>query len=200
VLSHGFWTRRFQQDPTVIGGTVRINGQPFVIAGGAAPGFRGTSVVAADLWMPFDPAPPDSSYRRDVPAGLVRGRLKPGVSEAQAATEIETIGRALEDEYPDQSREHGLRLAAASYVPGNLALPLGGAVALITLFVSLVLAMACANLAGVLLARGRARRRELAIRIAIGGGRAHLVRQVLTETLLLLPPEPSAVWSWRGLS
>jgi predicted permease len=185
VLSHGFWTRRFQQDPTVIGRTVRINGRSFVIAGVAASDFRGTSVVAADIWVPFDPAPPDSSYRRDVPTGLVRGRLKPGVSEAQAAAQIETIGHALEKEYPDDNREHGLRLAAASYVPGNLALPLGGAFALIMLFVSLVLAIACTNLAGVLLARGRARRGELAIRIAIGAGRAHLVRQLLTETLLL---------------
>lgn len=184
VLSHAFWTRRFQQDSSVTGRSVRINGQPSVIAGVAASTFRGTSLVAADLWMPFDPAPPDPSSRRDVPAALVRGRLKPRVSVAQAATEVEMIGRALAEEYPE-NRQHGLRLAAASYIPGNLALPFGGVFVLVMLFVSLVLAIACANLAGVLLARGRARRGEIAIRMAIGAGRAHVVRQLLTETVLL---------------
>lgn len=184
VLSHAFWTRRFQQDPSVTGRSVRINGQPLVIAGVADSAFRGTSLVAADVWMLFDPALPDPSYRRGVPAALVRGRLKPRVSVAQAAAEAEMIGRALAEEYPE-NRQHGLRLVAASYIPGNLALPFGGVFVLVTLFVSLVLAIACANLAGVQLARGRARRGEIAIRMAIGAGRAHVVRQLLTETVLL---------------
>ena len=121
VLSHAFWTRRFKQDPSVIGRSVRINGQPFVIAGVAAAAFRGTSLVATDAWTSIPRRP-----TRRICADATCRRLGARALEAtrvggQAAAEVETVGRTLEREYPAQNGQHGLRLSGASYIPGNLA-------------------------------------------------------------------------------
>jgi predicted permease len=115
---------------------------------------------------------------------VIGGRLKLGVSVPQAADEIAAVGRAIDRDYPKQATDRGLRLLPASRVPGNRRL-IAVFIGMLMAVVGLVLAVACANLAGILLARGAARRRELAVRQAIGAGRARLIRQLLTETVML---------------
>jgi predicted permease len=113
------------------------------------------------------------------------GRLKPGVSKKEATAELDTIARDLEREHPFEDRGTRLRVATLSSFPGPTATIALGLIALLLALVAVVLVIACANLAGVLLARAVARRREIAVRIALGAGRVRLVRQLLTETSLL---------------
>ena len=190
VLGHGFWARRFNNDPAVVGRTMTLNGHPFTVVGVASEGFHGTGVRALDVWVPMNMAATVSSQGaatltdRAADRFLIGARLKRGVSVSQAAAELDAIGLTLEREYPQQNRTKGLRLLASSPVPGNGG-PVVAFVALLMVIVSFVLIIACANVAGVLLARATARRQEIALRLAIGAGRARLVRQLLTETAML---------------
>jgi predicted permease len=190
VLSHPFWTRRFQKDPAIVGRTLTLNGHPFTVIGVASEAFHGTGIRALDVWVPMGMAAAVTSRgaatltNRGARWLLIGGRLKRGVSISQAAAEMEVIGQTLEHEHQEQNRRTGLRLLASSPVPGNGG-PIVAFVALLTVIVSFVLIIACANVAGVLLARAAARRREMALRLAIGAGRAQLIRQLLTETVLL---------------
>jgi predicted permease len=185
VLSHRFWTRRFNGDPAIVGRAMTLNGRPVTVIGIASEGFQGTGIRAGDAWVPITGAASASSLAERASAWLLLGgRLKPGVSTPQAAAEVDAIGRALAAEYPDQNRSLGLRVQASSPVPGS-STPIAAFLALLMSIVALVLVIACANLAGVLLARASARRQEIAVRLAIGAGRRRLVRQLLAETLML---------------
>jgi putative ABC transport system permease protein len=187
VLSHSFWQRRFNGDTHCVGQRLKLNGVVFTVVGVARAGFQGAWVGDADdVWIPNMMAHRDADIlNRDSTDFELIGRLKAGVTREQAQAELTLLARQLETSYPQTNKDSGVFLYALKGVHPRYQSKQAELPRLLVVTVICLLLIACANLAGLLLARGAARQKELAIRSALGSGRGRLIRQLLTEAALL---------------
>lgn len=194
VLDHRYWSRRFNNDPSVVGQSIRLNGTPYTVAGVSEEKFNGTEqLVMVDAYIPistigqFDPSDGPLLERRSWNSSRVLAWLKPGVTTKQARSALTTLAHDIERKYPDDARDLGFlvereTLARPDLAVSNVVPWIAGVFLSLTM---LVLLVACVNVTNLMLARSNARQSELAVRRALGAGNFRLIRQLLTESVVL---------------
>jgi predicted permease len=190
VLSYALWRSRFNGNPAAVGRTVQINKHPFTIVGVAPPHFRGTELFfAPDLWAPIVDSPQiaggDSLEERGNHNGWIIGHLKPGVAPTGAASDLNAIAASLAKTYPKSDDGLKFALSHPGLAGNTLGRPTRAFMAGLMLLAGLILLAACANLGSLFAARAADRSREIAIRMALGSRRKFILRQLLTEALLV---------------
>ncbi len=196
VISDGLWRRQLGASPDALGRTLELGGAPHRIVGVLPPGMA--HPAGRDVWVPVDLESAEWRRQRGTSWLMVVGRLAPGVEPEAARDEREAVGRALAEDYPDANGETTI---AAVPLMEEIVGDVRGPLLILLGAVALVLLVVCVNVSGLMLARGTRRRREMAIRRSLGGSRGRLLRQLLTESLLvsLLGGALGVALAWVGL-
>ncbi len=191
VLGYSLWQRTFAADPAIIGKTITLSGRPFTVVGIAPPGFRGVDqLLAPQFWVPLGNVEQLATNLQDRNSRYYHwlgaiGRVKPGVTQAQVRSELDTLAANLAKAYPASDKDNSLPFDQAGSLPQSQKAAVLVFLGALSVVVLLVLCIAAANVANLLLAQAASRQREMAVRLALGATRGQLMRQVLTETVLL---------------